>query len=98
LKIDVEGGELFVIEGMLPVLERKRPFLVIEILPASNPDRLERQEAIERHLAALEYRLYRIRRSVGDRFEAFVPIETIGIQTGLENCDYVFAPQEATLP
>jgi FkbM family methyltransferase len=98
VKIDVEGGELFVIEGMLPVLERKRPFLVIEILPASNPDRLERQEAIERHLAALEYRLYRIRRSVGDRFEAFVPIETIGIQTGLENCDYVFAPQEATLP
>ena len=98
VKIDVEGGELFVIEGMLPVIESKRPFLVVEVLPASNPDRLERQQAVERHLAAINYRLYRIRRNAGDRFEAFVPIETIGIQKGLENCDYVFAPSEAPLP
>lgn len=98
VKIDVEGGELLVIEGMLPVLERRRPFLVVEILPASNPERLERQEAIERHLAELDYRLFRIQRTADDLFEAFVPIDTIGMHKDLESCDYVFAPREVPFP
>jgi FkbM family methyltransferase len=99
VKIDVEGGELFVIEAMLPVLERARPFLVVEVLPASNPERIERQEAIERHLKALDYRLYRIRRTADDqRFDAFVPIDEIGMHKDLESCDYVFAPREVPFP
>jgi len=99
VKIDVEGGELFVIEGLLPILQRSRPFLVVEVLPASNSERLERQEAIERHLADLDYRLYRIRRTVDDeRFEEFTPIDTIGMHRNLESCDYVFAPREVPFP
>lgn len=98
VKIDVEGGELFVIEGLLGLLRRRRPFLVVEILPASNPERLERQEAIERHLAELDYRLFRIQRTADDRFEAFVPIDTLGTHTDLESCDYVFAPREVPFP
>jgi FkbM family methyltransferase len=98
VKVDVEGGELFVIEGLLPVLERRRPFLVVEVLPASDADRLERQEKIERHLAKLDYRLYRIRRTAEERFDAFVPIDTIGLHKDLESCDYVFAPREVPFP
>ena len=94
VKIDVEGGELFVIEGLLAILENRRPYLVVEILPAADSDRLKRQEAIERHLKQLDYRLYRIRRTADEQFEAFVPIESIGRQTDLESCDYVFAPSE----
>jgi FkbM family methyltransferase len=94
VKIDVEGGELFVIEGLLRVLEDRRPFMVVEILPASNPERVERQEAIERHLQRLDYRLYRIRRTADERFEAFVPIHSIGTHADLESSDYVFAPSE----
>ena len=98
VKIDVEGGELFVIEGLLSILERRRPFLVVEVLPASNPERLERQEAIERHLAKLDYGLYRIRRTSDERFDSFAPIDTIGMHRDLESCDYVFAPREIPFP
>ena len=98
VKIDVEGGELSVIEGLLELIREKRPFLVVEILPASNPERMKRQNAIERHLASLDYRLYRIRRSSDEAFEAFVPIETIGEHRDLESCDYVFSPRETVLP
>jgi len=95
VKIDVEGGELFVIEGLLPVLQRSRPYVVAEVLPGSNEERMERQEAIERHLSQLNYRLYRIRRTSDERFEGFLPIDTIGTHKDLESCDYVFAPVEA---
>jgi FkbM family methyltransferase len=98
VKIDVEGGELFVIEALLPLIEQRRPFLVVEVLPASNADRLERQQAVERHLEKLDYRLFRIRRTVDDRFDAFVQIDTIGTHKDLESCDYVFAPREVPFP
>lgn len=98
IKIDVEGGELFVIEGLLPVVERRRPFLVVEILPASSPERLERQEAIELHLKKLDYRLFRIRRNSDDRFGGFDPIDEVGMHKDLESCDYVFAPREVPFP
>ncbi len=98
VKIDVEGGELFVIEGLLPVIERRRPFLVVEILPAADSERMERQEAIERHMRELDYRLYRIRRSQAERFEAFEPIQSIGTHRDLESCDYVLAPREIAFP
>ena len=95
VKIDVEGGELFVIEGLLELLQKRRPFLVVEILPAADSERMERQEKIERHLRELDYRLYRIRRSAGESFQSFESIQTIGTHKDLESCDYVFAPREA---
>jgi FkbM family methyltransferase len=94
VKIDVEGGELIVLRGLLPLLRRTRPFLVVEVLPPSAADRVERQAELERHLGELHYRLFRIRRDDRDRLEAFDPIETLGIQTDLLSCDYVFAPAE----
>ena len=93
VKVDVEGGELFVIEGLMPVLKQTRPFLVVEILPASTPQRLERQQAIERHLAALDYAILRIVRSDRDRFEGLMPIDEFGIQNDLAFCDYILAPR-----
>jgi FkbM family methyltransferase len=98
VKIDVEGGELFVIEGLLPVLASARPFLVIEILPAWDEARLQRQEAIERHLAQLDYVMFRIRRNGSELLEQLQPIDRIGMQTDLALCDYVFAPRELAMP
>jgi FkbM family methyltransferase len=94
VKIDVEGGELFVLRGLLPLLKRARPFLVVEVLPPSAPDRVERQVELERHLAELDYRLFRIRRDDREQLLTIDPIETLGIQTDLLSCDYVFAPAE----
>lgn len=40
LKIDVEGAELSVLEALLSVIERDRPFIVMEILPTTHPSGL----------------------------------------------------------
>jgi FkbM family methyltransferase len=97
VKVDVEGGELYVLEGLKPLIERTRPFLVVEILPASEPQRVERQTEIERHLAALDYRMFRIRHSGNEQFEGFAPIDTIGVPRESESWDYLFAPAELAI-
>lgn len=35
VKIDVEGGELIVLEGMKHLLKKEKPLVIVEILPAS---------------------------------------------------------------
>jgi FkbM family methyltransferase len=97
VKIDVEGGELEVMRGLRPVLERSRPFIVVEILPASNPERLARQDAIEALMKELDYSISRIARTPDQRLERLVPIDTCGVQTDLSCCDYVLAPREIVL-
>ena len=94
VKVDVEGGELLVVEGLKPLIERTRPSLVVEILPASELDRVKRQEAIERHLRDLDYRMFRIRHSSHERFEGFDPIQTIGVPRESQSWDYLFVPAE----
>lgn len=94
VKVDVEGGELYVLEGLKPLIKRTRPFLLVEVLPASEPDRAERQASIERHLAGLDYSMFRIRHSSHEQFEGFDPIQTIGVPRESESWDYLFAPAE----
>jgi FkbM family methyltransferase len=94
VKIDVEGAELDVIEALLPVLQPDRPYNVMEILPCyteKRADRIERQAAIERHLRELDYKLYRISHH-DDRFSGLREIDTIGIHSDMELCDYIAAP------
>jgi FkbM family methyltransferase len=95
IKIDVEGGELFVIEGLMPLVKRTRPFLIVEVLPAVDSGRLERQKVLEQHLRTLNYITFRIMRSSdGETFQTFTPIAEIGVPSDLAHCDYVLAPRE----
>jgi len=52
LKIDVEGMELEVLQGAASLIAAWHPLLYVE------NDRLDRSEALVRHLLALDYRLY----------------------------------------
>lgn len=97
VKIDVEGGECYVIEGLAKLLEEKRPFILVEILPSyhsDNHERIERQERIEARLRSLEYRMFRIRPDKGARFQQLQPIDEIGIHDDLTMSDYLMVPQE----
>ncbi len=97
VKIDVEGGEADVIDGIEPLLRNQRPFVLVEILPAytaDNVSRLERQQRIERALAAADYKMFRIRRTAGEAFETIEPISAIGIHGDLALSDYLMAPTE----
>jgi FkbM family methyltransferase len=52
LKIDVEGMELEVLQGAIRLIGITQPLLYLE------NDRLEKSEALIRHVAALDYRMY----------------------------------------
>ncbi|MCB2074243.1 MAG: FkbM family methyltransferase [Novosphingobium sp.] len=97
VKIDVEGGEASVIEGIRTFLAHQRPFVLTEILPAYSADnvaRVTRQQTVESILAQHDYAMFRIRCDERERFLELVPIEEIGIQTDLANIDYLMAPAE----
>ena len=97
IKIDVEGGELGVLQGVLPLLKTKRPFVVMEILPiysSENHDRLHRQQAIEKLITDLDYRIFRIRRDPYEALSGLEAIEEIGIHGDLALSDYVMVPGE----
>ncbi len=60
IKIDVEGAECHVLEGMQDLLSRFRPDLVIEITPAYLAGMQRTADDIEAILAPLGYRFYAI--------------------------------------
>lgn len=97
IKIDVEGGELEVISSFLTIIEKKRPFILIEILPIykeNNTFRIERQHWIEDKLNHLNYSNYRIEKKKDNSFKSFSKIEKIEIHSDLQKCDYLFVPNE----
>ncbi|WGM38927.1 FkbM family methyltransferase [Caulobacter sp. NIBR1757] len=92
VKIDVEGAELDVLEALLPILQRDRPLVVMEILPcysAENTDRIARQNRLQALLAENDYRLFRISTDHGT---AVTEIDDIGIHGDMDRCDYIACP------
>lgn len=97
IKIDVEGGEAAVLEGLAPVLAEKRPYVLVEILPAYNAGnlpRLESQARIEHVFSHAGYALFRIRKSSADTLEGIERITEIGIHGDLALADYLMVPNE----
>jgi FkbM family methyltransferase len=94
LKIDVEGGELEVVQALQPIIDRDLPIILIEILPCYSADKTERISRQEQTEALLRDRGYRLERVIkhGSRFGELQPIESIGIHDDLAMCDYVAVP------
>ena len=93
LKIDVEGGELEVLEGMERIIESDKPFIQIEILPVysnENENRLERQNKIESLLKKWDYVIFRILVNSDNEIDKVQLIETIGIHSDMKWCEYLF--------
>lgn len=98
IKIDVEGAELEVIQGLLNLLEKDRPFILIEILPvydATNNIRLERQKAIEKALSSLNYKILRVLKKGDAGVESIELLAEIGIHSNMSHCDYILCPEES---
>lgn len=97
VKVDVEGGEKEVLESLHTVLEKYRPFVLLEILPVwsiENRERLARQQAVEAQLRGLGYVLCRVERTVDDRLAGLLPLAEIGVHDQLTWCDYLVIPSE----
>jgi len=92
LKIDVEGGELEVIKGLLSVIKNNRPILVCEVLPVysiDNQSRLVRQNELESLLQTINYSIIRIEES-----DSLTEINSIGIHNDMSCVNYIFCPSE----
>ena len=89
LKIDVEGAELEVLLGLNEWITANNPLILLEILPVysvENQDRLERQHRIEELLTNWNYKIARIKKKDQVGLEN---LETIGIHSNIEDCDYL---------
>lgn len=95
VKIDVEGGELEVLEGLEKAIEENNPYIQIEILPVydhSKADRLLRQNKIEALLKKWNYVIFRIHFNKVDEFDNLELINTIGIHSNMQWCEYLLVP------
>lgn len=95
IKIDVEGGELEVIQGLKISISRFRPYILCEILPTydgssgSNRLRKERQEELLALLRSLSYYFCRILRD-----GRVVLLDKIEAHADMNLRDYIFIPYE----
>lgn len=97
VKIDVEGAELNVIQGLRQLLTREKPLILMEILPVyqkENTNRLQRQEEIERIMHGMDYQTLRILKNSQDKFEGFERVSVIGIHADVQKSDYLFCPTQ----
>lgn len=97
VKIDVEGGEASVIQGIQTLLEGPRPYVLVEILPAYNKEnepRLAQQKVIEDRLADANYVMFRIKRNSDESLSTIEQIDEIGIHGDLALADYLMVPSE----
>lgn len=97
VKIDVEGGETEVVEGIEGMLASHRPFVFIEILPpytADNRFRLDRQGRVEQVLERLDYAIFRLLRARDGGLAGLERLGSFGLHGDLALCDYLLAPRE----
>jgi hypothetical protein len=97
VKIDVEGGELEALTGMTGFVRKRKPAILIELLPvyqSENTLRLERQTRVETLFKDWSYQLFRVTKNGHDRLSGFDPTPSIGIHGNLSLCDYVAVPTD----
>ncbi len=91
LKIDVEGGELDVIEGLIDQINKDQPMIAVEILPtygSKDSMRVKRQERLVELITECGYAIFRIEKLNG-QYNQLLPIEVIENEEDLEACDYL---------
>jgi FkbM family methyltransferase len=96
IKIDVEGAEFEVLKGLFERINRDRPVILMEVLPAystENTIRINRQENISLILGDLKYTIFRVKK-VNDQFLGVEHMSDFGIHSDVNLCDYILLPVE----
>lgn len=94
IKIDVEGGELEVLQGLSQTVRRFQPYILCEVLPVFDPSsavgqlRLQRQQELQGVLAREGYQIFRC-----DHTAAVQQLSEFGVHSDMARTNYVFVPQ-----
>lgn len=94
LKVDVEGGELDVLEGLTGTIGEDRPYILCEVLPVYDPAtdtgrvRMRRQTALLTLLGSLDYVACRIGSTA-----TIEPVDDFGVHGDITRSNYMFLPQ-----
>jgi FkbM family methyltransferase len=97
IKIDVEGGELDVLQGLTRTLSTCRPLVLCEVLPVYDPAtphgqlRRLRQQQLAQLLHDASYRIFRIH---APRAE-LKSLDDFGLHGDIALSNYLFAPADA---
>jgi FkbM family methyltransferase len=102
LKIDVEGGEIYVIEAMRQLIERDRPYILLEMLPAGRDgapvNRPQRQDALVKMLSEIGYNPYLVEKNKDDSFRRLtILLNGVHHYKTMDCVDFLFAPKEQIL-
>jgi FkbM family methyltransferase len=98
VKVDVEGFECAVIDGMQNLINEDRPAIVLEINPAMLAVRGDDSVRLLNRLACRNYAAYRIREPPGLFQGGRVRLEKIYADSALSSCDVLCFPAERALP
>lgn len=96
VKIDVEGAELEVMQGLYKTLHRCRPFVLCEVLPIYDEStEIGKRRRLRTHelVSIIESLDYKTARLLHDG--KIVPLETIETHGNLNLSEYLFYPAEA---
>lgn len=94
IKIDVEGAELYVLQGLVNVIKRDNPLVLCEVLPVytlnseNQKQRYKRQVEIEQLLKSLQYSIFLI----DEQGHKLVELGEIGIHSDMGRTNYLFLP------
>ncbi len=101
IKIDVEGAELNVLQGMPRIINEQRPIIICEVLFSNNlgnfDDYTRRVKKLEQQLSDINYQIYQISKKNNDlaalhNLNEF-PLK-VWTQENSDDCDYVLLPKE----
>ena len=96
IKVDVEGGELLILEELQEGFLANRPIILLEILPVYNKENLTRLAHAKNILSwgkKNNYKLFQIVKYKNKLKEIVLQTE-VRIHSDLSLCDYIFVPQE----
>jgi hypothetical protein len=96
IKIDVEGAEMDVLNGLRGTLGKVRPFLICEILPLGKVDedirklRIGRSATILALLREFDYTIFQIDETNGE----LAALDEFEVHDDYSRCQFCFCPAE----
>lgn len=92
VKIDVEGAEVGVMQGLAESLCRHRPAVLIEVLPVrDDPARRVQMDALQNIVRDMNYTIHHVVKT-GSNSPALKAIDHFHANPDLSECDYVLLP------